>query len=130
MSTEELTPAGFLAVAEALLLLPKLEAAAIEFKLDNERRCIGLLLPEWTYQLRDPNQWSAKMTNANKDEWSISAVWVLTDQEEALISALPEAEGAGRVADYRKRLPRHIPLSKVVLYIKGLTRNFICQPNN
>lgn len=98
---EELRRKGRAAVEAALLLMPVLEQSAVGFKLDESRICIGLELPQWVYELSDAGKWSATMTNLSSGQkWSISAVWVLSVEEQALIKQVPSAPGTGRTNDY------------------------------
>lgn len=97
----ETRAAGEAAVHAARELLGKLNAkyASVKFPLLEGTICLGLSLPEWTYELCDSTKWSLMLSKDGRI-WRQSTAWLVPDADSRRINALPSAEGAGRVSDY------------------------------
>lgn len=105
VNTEQLRNSeGAAAVKAARQLLGELNAryASVKFPLlPDGTICLGLSLPEWTYQLCDAGRWHIILQNEKDGRlWLQSTVWMIQDADSRRINALPQAEGAGRVSDY------------------------------
>lgn len=88
------------AVSAASSLMANLEVSARGYRLADGESCTGLRLPEYVYELPDPGKWPALMTDPTGRTWDIAAVWILDDEQQALISKIPQVNGAGRTSDF------------------------------